>query len=98
MYKSDLDFFLLWSSALEVSEEVSGTGEAGWGFGLIVLVIIYEKKRSKCGAVGFLIYKKCFNPGNSNSPRLGVRVETSPKFQKITHFFFQLQMTWEPQL
>jgi hypothetical protein len=51
--------FWLWSSALEASEEVSGTGEAGWQFGFIVLVIMYEKKRSKCGAVGFLMYKKC---------------------------------------
>jgi len=51
--------FWLWSSALEASEEVLGTGEAGWQFGFIVLVIMYEKKRSKCGAVGFLMYKKC---------------------------------------
>ena len=51
--------FWLWSSALEASEEVSGIGEAVWGFGFIVLVIMHEKMRSKCGAVDFIIYKKC---------------------------------------
>jgi hypothetical protein len=59
MYKSDLDFVLVMVKCLGTSEEVLGTGEAGWQFGFIVLVIMYEKKRSKCGAVGFLMYKKC---------------------------------------